>query len=157
MRSRSFDQQELPPEPLQQKSKQPGRVTGLGERKRTACTIRSSILALFFEEPVNVLFNSLWAREYALQQFRRQASAAGRMGFSEKRHRTRALSTAPAACSRTLSEFTRSTKQLRGEMRILFTLQNALLTPPQYPPRVGRIPAFRVRQDRCQHGRLLPR
>ena len=48
-------------------------------------------------------------------------------------------------------------QQLRREMRVLFTSQNTLLTPPQYPAGVRRIPTFRVRQDCRQHGRLLPR
>jgi hypothetical protein len=48
----------------------------------------------------------------------------------------------------------RSPKQLLGEVRVLFTLQNAPLTPTQHPARLRRIPAFRIRQDRRQHGRL---
>ena len=49
------------------------------------------------------------------------------------------------------------TEQLLGEIRVPFTSQNAPLTPSQRPARLRRIPAFRIRQDRRQHGRLLSR
>jgi hypothetical protein len=50
-----------------------------------------------------------------------------------------------------------SAKQRLGEVRVLFTLQNAPLTPSEHPARLRRIPALRIGQDCRQHGRLLPR
>ena len=45
-----------------------------------------------------------------------------------------------------------SMEQLLREIRVPFTSQNAPLTQSQRPARIRRIPAFRIRQDRRQHG-----